>query len=144
MILKIFKAIWFISVLAVLANLLYVYAGLPETVVVWEEGLNKVSVERDTFFYTAMALLAFVNVIVYLFKNSPQIHFRTWLHGLLTAINFFVIIGISYIGLYNSSENFDFARAGMIIYIAVTVLLVWTVAWPIFLVFRKISNKSTL
>src|SRR4051812_2903329 len=47
MVLKIFKAVWFLSVLAVLANLLYVYAGLPEQVLIQDESTGRLLVNRE-------------------------------------------------------------------------------------------------
>src|SRR5687768_9146301 len=119
MALKLFKAIWFLSMLSVLGNLMYVYAGLPEEVSLMEGGTLLIG--REPLFYTAMGVIALANVMVYLFskKLTPREDFRSWLHGLVITLNIFFIIGMSFIGLYNSAEKFDFARIGFIIYSSV-------------------------
>jgi len=133
MILKIFKAVWFVSMLAALANLLYVYAGLPAEVVIYEDQADLYYAGRDNLFYGAMLVLALLNVLVYLFSKSvtPREDFRTWLHGLVITVNIFFIISMSFIGLYNSSEKFDFSRIGWIIYSGITLVSVWMLSWPV-------------
>lgn len=139
MILKIFKAVWFLSMLAALANLLYVYAGLPEEVAVYEDGQDVYYAAREGLFYAAMMTLAVLNVLVYLFskKLTPSENFRTWLHGLVTTFNIFFVIGFSFVGLYNSSEKFDFSRIGWVIYSSVGLILVWMAGWPIVRLLRR-------
>lgn len=146
MILKLFKAAWFLSMIIVLANLLYVYAGLPEQVSLVEEGTETYSIGRDKLFYSAMVVIALVNVMVYLFskKVAPNEHFRTWLHGQVVIINIFFIIGMSFIGLYNSAERFDFSRIGFIIYSSVGLVVVWAVSWPVYAFVKKFSTKQTV
>jgi hypothetical protein len=146
MTLKLFKAAWFLSMLVVLANLLYVYASLPEQVMVAEEGVETYSMGRDQLFYAAMAVIALANVIVYLFskKVMPREDFRTWLHGLVITVNIFFIIGMSFISLYNSAERFDFSRIGFIIYSSVGLIVIWVVSWPLYLLGRRFLSKQAV
>jgi len=143
MTLKLFKAIWFLSMLAVLANLLYVYASLPEQVSLMEEGVETYAIGREQLFYSAMVVIAIANVMVYLFSKSiaPDENFRTWLHGLVITLNIFFIIGLSFISLYNSVEKFDFSRIGFIIYSSVILVIVWALSWPVYSLGRKIISK---
>jgi hypothetical protein len=144
MIVKIFSAIRFLSMLAVLGNLLYVYASLPEQVVVMEEGIESVSVGREILFYAAMITIALVNVISYQFskKISPAEDFRTWINGLIITLNIFFIIAMSFIAVYNSSEKYDFSSIGFIIYSSVGLVVLWVVGWPIYLINRKFFTKQ--
>ncbi len=146
MTLKLFKAVWFLSMLVVLANLLYVYAGLPEQVNLLEDGVETYSVDREQLFYVAMAVIALANVLVYLFskKLAPDEDFRTWLHGQVITLNIFFIIGMSFIGLYNSTERFDFSRIGFIIYSSVGLVVLWALSWPIYQISRKLKAKQTV
>jgi len=146
MILKIFKAVWFLSMLAVMANLLYVYASLPEQVYLGEEGAESLVVGRERFFYIAMVLISLSNVVVYLFskKLTPQEDFRTWLHGLVITLNIFFIIGLSFTSLYNSSENYDYTRIGFIIYSSVGLVLVWAFSWPVYSLAKKLAAKQVV
>jgi len=79
MILKVFRGVWFLSLLAAMANLMYVYAGLPEQVVVQEEGISTTAISKETAFYVWLAVLGFVNVLVYVFNKNlvPSEEFRT-------------------------------------------------------------------
>lgn len=143
MILKIFRAVWFLSMLAVLGNLLYVYAGLPEAVTVYESEGTPVSINKESLFYGWLILLAIVNAMVYFFSKSlvPNEELRTWFTGLIVCINVFFVIGFSFIGLYNSTENFDFSRVGFVLNVGIGLIGLWLLSWPIFSLYRKFSSK---
>lgn len=144
MILKVFKAVWFLSLLGVLANLMYVYAGLPEQVSIAEEGgATTYVMNKEALFYSALGFILILNLLVYLFSKSitPSESFRTWLHGLVITLNIFFVVGFSFIGLYNSSERFDYTRIGPIIYGSVILIVVWAIAWPIYSAGRRIFAK---
>lgn len=141
MILKVFRGVWFLSLLATVANLMYVYAGLPEQVVVLEEGVDSTAVSKETVFYVWLALLGIVNVLVYVFgkKLVPNEELRTWLIGLIICLNLFFIIALSFIGLYNSSEDFDFSRAGIVLYISLGLIGAWIVGGMIYGLIKRFS-----
>lgn len=146
MTLKLFKAVWFLSMLAVLANLLYVYASLPEQVNLAEEGLEIYSVGREPFFYAAMSFIAIGNLMVYLFSKKliPNEEFRTWVHGLVITINIFFIVGMSFISLFNSAEHYDFERIRFIIFSSVGLVVLWAIGWPIYVLGKKLMSKQTV
>jgi hypothetical protein len=146
MTLKLFNAIRFLSMLAVLFCLLYVYASLPAEVVVAEDGLKNITLDRELLFYSTMAIIVLVNVIVYLFSKrvAPDEHFRIWLNGLVIASNIFFIIAMSFVSLYNSAEKFDFSQIGFIIYSSVGLVALCLISWPIYLVFRKFISKEVV
>ena len=135
---------WFLSLLGVLANLMYVYAGLPEQVNVAEEGgATTYVLEKETLFYCALAFIAVLNLLVYLFSKSitPSEGFRAWIHGLVITLNIFFVVAFSFIGLYNSSENFDYTRIAPIIYGSVALVVLWSVSWPIYFIGRRAFAK---
>ena len=144
MALKLVKAIWFLSMIAALGALLFVYAGLPEEVVVQDDIDARTSINKEAFFYLAMAFIALTNLSVYViskvFKRSEDL--RTWFHGLITTLNIFFIIGMNYISLYNSEERFDYNRIAFIIYGSIALILLWTMSWPVYLIFKRLSVKS--
>ncbi|MFN3840254.1 MAG: hypothetical protein ACK4RF_06060 [Cyclobacteriaceae bacterium] len=146
MILKIFKALWFLSMLAVLANLLYVYAGWPEEVAVYEDQLDIFYISREALFYGTMLALGVINLLVYMFPGAliPNENFRVWVHALVMSLNIFFLISISFVGLYNSSEKFDFGRIGWIIYSSIVLLILTMVSWPLVWIFRKILSKPVV
>lgn len=143
MALKLIKGVWFLSMMAALATLLYVYAGLPQEVVVQEGAGAKVSVSNEGFFYVVMILMAIVNVLVYVvakfFKKDEDL--RTWFYGLITTLNIFFIIGLNFISLYNSAEKFDYARIDFIIYGSLVLIALWALAWPVYGFFKRINFK---
>jgi hypothetical protein len=142
--LKIFKAVWFLSVIAVLANLLYIYAGFPgETVVIREEGLVNTSISKETFFYLALLSLTVVNVTVYLVAKAipNDLDTRAWFHGLVITLNIFFVVAFSLIGLVNSAEHYDYSRIGFTIYGSVTLFVAWAISWPIYKIFTRLTAK---
>lgn len=146
MALKLLKGVWFLSMLVALAALLYVYAGLPQEVVVQDEGGERVSISNEAFFYTVMFLMAIANVMVYamgkVFKNNEDL--RTWFYGLVTTLNIFFVIGMNMISLYNSNEKYDFARIDFIIYGSVALIVVWALSWPVYSLFKRLISKPTI
>jgi hypothetical protein len=145
MIFKIFRAVWFFSLLGVLAALLYVYADLPENVIVQQEGIETVLLTRDVFFYIVVAFLTIINVLVYLISSlyKKDHTFRAWFYGLIIAINFFFVVGLFLINAYNSDERFDFSRIGFAIYGSVGLVALWAISWPLVRFFdKKSSNQS--
>ncbi len=146
MALKLLKAVWFLSMVAALGALLYVYASLPQDVIVQDEENSNVSVSNEVFFYVAMVLIAIMNVTVYIiakvFKRQEDL--RIWFYGLITTLNIFIIIGLNFIALYNSSERFDYDRIAFIIYGSLGLILIWAVSWPVYLVFKRINSKPVI
>ena len=141
-VMKIFRAVWFLSMLIMLGMLLYIYAALPETVVVQDDG-ETVSITRDAFFYVMLALGAIVNVLVYIVARlEPGAQaFRAWFYGLVITLNFFLIIALSFVHLFNSSEKFDYPRIGFVIYGSVGLIVVWALSWPVIKIFRGVAAK---
>jgi len=142
--LKILKAIWFLSVIVVIADALYVYASLPEHVVVQEEVTGQTAVGRDVFFYGAIAFIILTNALVYviakIFAHRPD--FRTWFYGFMVVLNIFFVMSMSFIALYNSNEKFDYSRIDFAIYGSVVLIAAWALAWPAYSLYRKFSVKS--
>jgi hypothetical protein len=146
MILKIFRSVWFMSLMGLLASLLLVYASLPETVVVQEEGVQQVRLTRDTFFYIALAAITIINAMVYLIKKFylKDETFRSWFHGLVITINLFFIVALSLVNSFNSGERFDFSRIGFVVYGSMALIVIWAFAWPVLHFYRRLSSKSTV
>ena len=146
MALKLLKGIWFVSMVAALGALLYVYAGLPQVVVVQSEGGVNVSISNEVFFYLVMMFLAISNVMVFitgkLFQREED--FRTWFYGLITTLNIFFFIALVYIMQYNSNERFDYGRVAFLIYGSVGLIVLWAVSWPTYLIFYRKKSKQTV
>ena len=145
MALKLIRAAWFVSVLLVLANLLYVYASLSESVVVQQQG-GEVSLSREWVFYIATATILLVNIMVYAFKtmfleNEPL---RVWSHGLVISINIFLIIALQALNVYNSAEVFNHSLAGMYLTGSLALILLVAISWPVYLLLQKIFFKQAI
>ncbi len=143
--LKIFKAFWFLSMVVLFANLLYVYASLPEKVAIQDDEAFT-SVGREPFFYAATFIVAFVNVMVYiisyLFRKDTD--FRAWFHGLIISINVFFIISLNFIALFNSGERFDYGSIDFVIYGSLGLFVLWALSWPVYSLYRKFSTKESI
>jgi len=144
MALKLFKAVWAFSLLAVLGTFMYVYASLPENVIL-QESESTFSISREVFFYIILALLALCNMLVFVFSKlysrEGDQDFLTWFYGQIITLNFFFIIALSYASLYNSSEKFDYSRIAWVIYGSVGLMIVWALTWPVYAGIRRFSNK---
>lgn len=146
MVLKLLKAVWFLSMVVTLGALLYVYASLPQEVLVQDDTETKVAISNELFFYLAMVLIAISNALVFVmakvFKTNEDL--RAWFFGLIITLNIFFIIGMNYISLYNSEEKFDYDRIAVIIYGSLGLIILWTVAWPVYAIFKRSSLKSLI
>lgn len=147
MALKIFRAVWFLSVLAVLANLLFGYAGWQqENLVILEDGADQLLINKEILFYAIVGMLVLINVVVYVFGKlyARQEDLRSWIHALVTVINLFFIVAISLIGLYNSAEKFNYATIDFIIYGSVALVVLVALIWPVYSLTKKFFVKEAV
>ena len=143
MILRIFKVVWFFSLIAVTGTLFYVYASLPE-VVVMGEGEGDLTIPRENFFYTILLLMGLFNLLVFVFRRLHSVeapwNIVAWFYGLVILFNLFFLVTLSFTSLINSGERFDYARIGTIIYGILFLLSVWTLVWPVYLALRRVRT----
>lgn len=145
MMFKIFRAVWFFSLIGVLCALLYVYADLPESVIVQQQGIETVLIERDVFFYIMLALLTITNALVYVIASlyKHDLSFKAWFYGLIITLNLFFVVGLFLVNAYNSDERFDFSRIGFVIYGSVGLMILWAISWPVVkIIAAKNSDQS--
>ena len=144
MTLKLFRAMWFLSVLVVFMNLLHVYASLPEEVVVHER--ERLSVNREWLFYILLLAIVLINILVYLFKLMFQDgeNIRSWFHGLVITINIFIIISMQALNVYNSTEIFNHSIIGIYLTGSLALVLLWAVSWPVYLLLQKFFLKEAI
>jgi hypothetical protein len=146
MVLRIFRAVWFMSVMGVFVRLLFGYAGWQDELVIRETAGERLLISKEVLFYVAVGVIVIVNVVVYIFgkiyKNQEDL--RIWIHSLVTAINLFFIVGISLIGVYNSYEKFDYSRIDFIIYGSVGLILLVALAWPLYAVYQKFFVRQAV
>lgn len=146
MALKLSKGLWLVSVLALLAALLFVYASVPEDVIVMQQGTDFVYAGRESFFYITLIVVTLINAMVFmvsaLYKKDEAL--RTWFNGMIIILNVFFILSLFLINAINSNEKFDFERIGFLIYGSIALIAVWATSWPIFVLIRKFSGKASV
>lgn len=143
-ILRIFRSVWFLSLLAVMAALLYGYASMREEIIVREAVEGSIRISRETFFYMVLALLTIINVLVFIIARIMvrSEDFKSWFYGLVITFNIFFIVGIGFISLYNSGETYDYSRLQPVMYGSVGLLVVWSFAWPVYVSFKRLAGRS--
>lgn len=145
MILKLFKAVWFLSLMGFMAIFMYIYASLPERVII-QEGLEAVSMSRDMVFYLSLGAVALINVLVFVMaklynSNEP---FSTWFIGQIIVLNFFFCTVLGYFNVLNSGEKFEFERLGIVIYGSIWLIIIWAIGWPLYALSRKFLSKQAV
>jgi hypothetical protein len=146
MALKIIKGVWFLSLMAFLSAFMYIYASLPENVLL-QEGDSAIELSRGTVFYGFLIIVGITNVLVFVVSRlfpADQNRFKTWFYGLVITLNLFFIVALAFINLYNSSEKFDYSNIGYVIYGSISLVAVWLASWPIYTIFRKNFSKQTV
>ena len=143
MINTVFKGVWFFSLIGLLAVFFYVYASLPESVIVYGE-LETTRVSKELLFYLSIGVIAIWNVLVYLIPSlmKPSSQFMVWICGLIICLNLFFVMTISYINVFNSNERYNYASIGFVIYGSLTLLALWSISWPFYLIFKKFMRKE--
>ena len=145
MALKIFKGIWFLSLIIFLTVFMYNYASLPQQITVIESTESPFMVSRDAVFYGFLLIAAIFNMFVFIIKRIFYLKtdFQAWFYGLIISLNIFLLIGINYLTLYNSAEKYDYSRIGGIIYGSLILIILWTLGWPVYALSKKMfSNQS--
>ena len=144
MVVKIFKGVWFLSLLATLTIFMYVYASLPESILV-REGEASQSISRDGLFYSTLALLAAFNTLIFIISrlySGKNEYFRAWFFGLVTLFNLFLVVALQFLNLYNSQERFDYESIGSIIYGSISLVVLWSSLWPAYYLLQRITRKE--
>jgi hypothetical protein len=143
MILKIFKGVWFFSLLLLFAVFFYIYAALPE-VVTFSREEGGLSISRDGFFYLSIAMFALINVLVFVVNkvlaNGDQ-GFSSWFYGLVVTFNFFFFTSLGFLHILNGGDRYNFSQMGPAVYGSLILICVWMISWPGILIYRKIFQK---
>lgn len=143
MALKIFKGVWFFSLMGLLVVFFYVYAGLPQDVALWQEGSN-VSVSRNALFYISLLLMALINVLVFMVRGivgQKDQRFITWFYGLIISVNLFFIASLGLLNVFNGGERYNYNSMAPAIYGSLILICFWIVSWPVYLLSKKILPK---
>jgi hypothetical protein len=146
MVLKIFKGVWFFSLLALFGLFFYIYAALPQEVAL-SEAEGSISISRNGFFYSAITLFALINVLVFvvtkLLSHGDQ-GFSSWFYGLVITINLFFLASLGFLHVFNGGDRYDYSRMGPIMYGSLILICVWMVSWPGYRMIKKIFPSKGL
>src|SRR5687767_3815669 len=107
MFLKLSRAGWLFSALAMFSALIYVYAGLPlEEVLIQETEEGPMYITREQFFYIGLAFFLLINVLVFIIGaiQRKKLAFRAWFNGLVICLNIFMILACLALSVINSAE----------------------------------------
>lgn len=142
MIQKIFKGVWFFSLLGLLALFFYVYASLPE-VVAFSDDAQVITLSRNTFFYMSMLIMAIVNVLVFvvdkLLTNTAK-GVDSWFYGLVVTLNAFFFTTLLYLLVLNGGDRYDFSRMGPAMFGSMILIVLWLLGGPLYFILKK--NKA--
>ncbi|QSE96657.1 hypothetical protein [Fulvivirga lutea] len=143
---RLIKALWFTTLVSASAFLLFVYAGFREDQLIFVnnelEGLD-----RETFFFLALTIITVSNFTFYILSwrlrkqdNRMAEFIKGWLMGLASALNFFLIVVLSFLQIFNGGENFNYQSIGYLIFVSLGAVIICAMTLPIFLVKEKISS----
>ncbi len=146
MILKLFKAVWFLSLMGFMLIFMYIYASFPERIVL-REGLEPLATSRDVIFYTTLIIVSMVNALVFviakLYGNRNE-RFSIWFYGQIILLNFFFCTVLGFINVLNSGEKFAFENLGIVIYGSILLIVIWALALPVLMFIQKFTSKPTI
>ena len=143
---KIFKFVWFFSLLATVAIFFYVYAALPQDVMV-QDGDKPFTISREILFYTVLGIIGLINVLVFIVAKiftEAQTDFKSWFYGFVAALNLFFVTVINFLGVFNSGDRFDYSNLGVLIYGSIGLIVLWSVSWPVYALSRKFLDKQSV
>ena len=116
------------------------YAGLPEQVLIFLDGEGNPTeyLEKNYFFYGTLAVLIVSNTLMYVLaimlgKSTVAINqvIATHLMTLTIVINVFFSVTLTFIGILNGQENFDYSSFAPFIYLSQGLFVVWLVIFMI-------------
>jgi hypothetical protein len=144
MILKIFKGVWFFSLLGLLALFFYVYASMPE-VVLFSDDTEVVSMSRNNFFYLFVSVMAVVNVLVFMIDklvNRSIQGFSAWFYGLVVTLNAFFFSTLLYLLALNGGDRYDFSRMGPAMFGTMILILLWLIGGAFYFILKKNPSNN--
>lgn len=137
-----------LSIIVLIIVFFVSYAGLPEQVLLLldDQGNPTQYLDRNYYFYGILSLLIISNVLIYILaimlnkstKSTAQI-MSNYIMLLPVFVNIFFSVSLTFVGILNGQENFDYSSFAPFIYLSLSLMGVWALA---FLVSLVRSNKS--
>lgn len=143
---RITNVVRLVSIFALVIVFFISYAGLPEQVLVLldDAGNPTQYITRDFFFYSALAFIVLGNALFYVLsailisstKNILKL-VANYLVVLVALINFFISVSLTFIGILNGRENFDYSNFAPFFYLSEGLFAVWLIAFIISIITTK-------
>lgn len=142
MILKVFKVVWFVSLLAMMGVFIYCYASWP-TLVNLNEQDGFLAIDKGILFYSCLGLASIFNALVFIVTRMKYSEaFTTWFYGMVSTFHAFLVSGFIFITIFNSQEEYDYVRVGPILYASIILLVVWALVWPVYSIYIRFSTQA--
>ena len=143
---RLIKALWFTTLVGVSGFLMFVYAGFSEDQLILindsMEGIN-----REVFFFSSLTIIMVANFTLYILSWNLRKQDRKtaefvkgWLMSLAVTLNFFMIVSLSLLQVFNGGESFNYTNLGYLIFLSLGAVLICALAFPAFLVKEKFSS----
>ncbi len=148
MTLKIVNALRIISIVILIFVFFIAYAGLPEQVLILLDGAGNPTtyIEKNFYFYGALSLIIITNLLFFVLANLlvKSISAKAQLSGkyinvLAIITNIFFAVALTFLGILNGQENFDYSSYSPFIYTSLGLFVVWAIS---FLVSLAKSKKT--
>ena len=135
------NVLWAISLAGVAAVLLYVYASIPDEVVIYKATDTDYRITRELFFYASLITIVLPNMVVAIvgyFLKTMKVDQTTvsWFNLFPVIVNIYLVIALFFVEILNSLEKFDFHYFGYLTVVGLIFLLLWVVKM-IFLIAKK-------
>lgn len=134
---RLIKYLWFLTVLALLASLLWIYASLPNEVGVLANEFGEADefLEKNQFFYVFFGFFALINIILFGLHNmiinhtdrfshqinpsrrSLQLSLSQWMLAFASSLNIFFILALIYLAAFNSAEVSNLQAFQVLVYV---------------------------
>ena len=143
---KITNALRIISIIVLVFVFFISYAGLPEQVliIIDAKGDPTQYVARDIFFYSSLTFIILSNILIYvlsiiLLKTTKQrmILIANYLMALATLINVFISVELSFLGVLNGRENFNYSYFSPFFFLSGGLFVIWVFSFIISLLRTK-------
>lgn len=145
---KVTNALRIISIIILVVVFFIAYAGLPEQVLIMLDSASNPSnyIDKDYFFYGTLGVLILANTLLYILatmlsKTASPISkvSSVYVNMLSIIVNIFFSVSLSFIGILNGQENFDYSSFAPFIYASQALFVVWAIAFIISIIKSKKS-----
>ena len=163
---KFIKLFWLLSMIGFLALLLWVYANMPPQIDISmvNSAFSEITISKNAFFYSMIAIVVSTNGSILMLSKVLQLltarHLKendgfypqeghnnrliNWLGSFSIILNLFCIIGVLFVGLYNTIEKEAGHPYIYIVYTSLFLMLVWLLGLIYIIASKRKGMKERL